>query len=95
MALRFLPRLKPNLRKDAHVCPVCNTVTSRSVKECSVCGWIGKFSTDLPTVDAAMGTLIEQCPNLTELLPYQWPGSHLLGRFFAKFRRRRKIDIRA
>lgn len=94
MTLKFRPRLRFSHR-HAHVCPVCSTVTSRQVSECRVCGWHGKFDITDPQVAAAMDSLVEQCPNLQDLLPLQWPGESFWSRLWARVRRRRKIDIRA
>ncbi|MBL8047915.1 MAG: hypothetical protein JNJ45_04465 [Chthonomonas sp.] len=95
MSYTFRSRIRPSTKRQAHVCPVCSTVTSRQIAECKVCGWHGKFEAAHPQVAQAMDSLVDQCPNLQELLPYQWPAGNWFQRLWRRFTRRQKIDIRA
>lgn len=78
-------------------CPLCDAVNAISNEECFVCGWQGKFEHDPYRVEAGLGELLSQCPELVDALqecPTAEP--NVFQRFQMWLRRvfRRRVDYR-
>ncbi len=57
------------------VCPICNTITVSSCRECFVCWWHGEFIYDNDLVEMRLRDLVSKCPELIGLLdssPKPW-----------------------
>lgn len=78
-------------------CPLCGAVNAMANHECFVCRWHGGFDHDPGRVEASLGELLTQCPELAEAMsetvvmptsPWQ-----RLRQFFSRTFRRR-VDVR-
>ena len=49
-------------------CPLCGAVNAKQSAECFVCAWQGEFETHPQAIEEGLDLLIEQCPELSELL---------------------------
>lgn len=46
------------------MCPLCDTINSKEVEECFVCGWHGRFKTDRLSVLRGLRSLLSRCPEI-------------------------------
>lgn len=80
---RHLPaKLAVNTLK---LCPLCESLNSRSNESCFVCGWRGEFDNDPRHLHTSLVLLIESCPELAEQAVFPPAASKFkrgLGRFF-------------
>lgn len=78
------------------VCPLCGAVNSRQNRSCFVCDWHGDFVSDRDHVERSLARLLDECPELLDILRQTYaPPSFLklaairvLGRF------KKRLDVR-
>ena len=58
---------------DLKVCPLCGGLNAFVNLECFVCRWRGDFVHDSDSIEYALVELMEQAPDLGDLMPYLAP----------------------
>lgn len=79
-------------------CPLCGAVNAKQSAECFVCAWRGEFETHPQAIEEGLELLIEQCPELSELLTRRPTAFERLAESFKALTRRifrRKFDTYA
>jgi hypothetical protein len=56
------------LRRNLKCCPLCGSLNVIEAGSCYQCSWHGSFEHDEVAVDRAFATLVEQSPELADML---------------------------
>ncbi|HMS54289.1 MAG TPA: hypothetical protein PKA27_02720 [Fimbriimonadaceae bacterium] len=87
----FKTRLQRDIAlKDLKVCPLCGSLNASRNKECHVCAWHGSFEKDPHLVEEALNSLVDQSPQLLQLVNTK-QSLNIRQRILSWFRKR--LDI--